>query len=147
MWKNQLEAIKGEKKGYGEHLNKGLTEEEIFIYLENKKKLLIPKEYINFIKMMNGFEFDGCILYGFQKNHPEDNMEKQIFDLFEYNEIWHKTLSEKTYTFLGETNVCWYVYNKETNKYNILDMPSAYMISECTTLDEMLDVFFNEISI
>lgn len=145
MWKEKLELIKNEKKQYNEYLNAGEENKEIISYLANHESLIIPKAYIEFLNKMNGFEFDGYILYGIGSNNSEQK--GNIFDLFERNEIWHETFDKETYTFLGETNLCWYVYNKRTQKYNVLDMPSAYLLDECTMLDDMLDIFFDEINI
>lgn len=92
---------------------------------------------------MNGFEFDGCILYGIQDN----NLHKTVYDLLEYNEIWYEHLDRDTHTLLGETNLCWYTYNKKDQNYNILDIPSADILNKCNSLNEMLNFFFDEINI
>lgn len=145
MWKENLELIRNEKKQYNEYLNNGIENKKIIDYITKFESLKIPKSYIEFLNKMNGFEFDGCVLYGIGNNEFEQN--ENVFDLFERNEIWHDTFDKEIYTFLGETNLCWYVYNKKTQKYNVLDLPSATLINECTTLDDMLDIFFGEINI
>lgn len=143
MWQEKLKIIENEKKQYNEFLNAGIARDKIINVLSiNLDRIFIPESYIDFLNKMNGFEFDGCILYGIKfKPHNKEN----IFDLFTYNEIWYETFDRKTYTFLGETNLCWYVYNKSNNKYHRLNIPSGDILSQYDTLDEMLDDFFGEI--
>lgn len=146
MWKEKLQDIENEKKRYNETLNKGIKSEEISILTARNidDDIFIPDAYINFLSRMNGFEFDGCVLYGIKNLSCSKDM---IFDLFEYNEIWHESFNKRKYTFLGETNLCWYVYNKTNQKYNRLDIPSGYILNEYDTLNDMLDIFFEEIYI
>lgn len=143
MWQEKLKMIENEKRQYDEFLNTGVTRDKIINILSlNLNKIFILEPYIDFLNKMNGFEFDGCILYGIKfKAHNKEN----IFDLFQNNKIWYETFDRKTYTFLGETNTCWYVYNKISNKYCRLDMPSGDILNQYDTLNDMLDDFFGEI--
>lgn len=144
MWKEILKIIANEKRQYNESLNKGIARDDIINALStNLNKIFIPEPYIDLLNQMNGFEFDGCILYGIKVKNNNGN----VFDLFQYNEIWYKTFDKKTYTFLGESNICWYAYNKVNQKYHSLDMPSGDILNEYDTLDDMLEMFFREICI
>ncbi|MBD8033035.1 YrhA family protein [Solibacillus merdavium] len=67
MWKIKLEEIIEEKKLYGEQINSGASEVELAKFKLSVKEELqkdLPTEYSNVLKMVNGLEFNGFILYG-----------------------------------------------------------------------------------
>jgi len=67
-------------------------------------------EYIEFLQLTNGFEFDG---------HFIDNAEDFLFENIEV----HKILGNKNFIVFGNSgNVDRYTYNKEDNTFNIANM-------------------------
>lgn len=76
MWQEKLKIIENEKRQYDEFLNTGVTRDKIINILSlNLNKIFIPEPYIDFLNKMNGFEFDGCVLYGI-------NIIKKIFLIY-----------------------------------------------------------------
>ena len=67
MWNIKLEEIIVEKYLYGEQVNTSASEVELAKFKKNVKEELqkdLPCEYINVLKIINGLEFNGFILYG-----------------------------------------------------------------------------------
>ncbi|PPF21169.1 hypothetical protein C5C34_13475 [Rathayibacter rathayi] len=52
------------------------------------------------------------------------------------NVIWHEVEEQRRYTFLGDGNIDWFVYDIEREKYLILDKPSAEEVGTFDTFDE-----------
>ncbi len=142
MWKNKLEEIAQEKNLYGEKINTGATEEEVQLFIKGIKRELrvdLPDEYINILKVVNGLEFNGVILYGIDQSMLNNQPNEFIYGLIEYNKIWYENEWQKQYIFLGESNISWYVYNLEEGQYYELDNPSGTKFEVFSSLDYLLE--------
>lgn len=98
MWKDKLQEIIQEKKIYGEMVNVGATEEEIEIFFKEAKTELnvdIPIEYKKILKIVNGLEFNGFILYGIDSILLSKQPNQSINGLIEYNKIWYENEWQK----------------------------------------------------
>ena len=128
MWKDKLQEIVQEKNLYGEKINAGASEEEIRLFLKAIKdelKVDLPNEYVKFLEVVNGIEFNGFILYGIDQRLLDAQQNQSINGLIEYNKIWYENEWQKQYIFLGESNISWYVYDLAEYKYCELDNPSG----------------------
>lgn len=128
MWTDKLQKIIEEKSIYGEKINIGATEEELELFLEEVRrefKIDLPNEYVNFLRTVNGIEFNGFILYGIDQRLLIKPQNQLINGLIEYNSIWYENEWQKQYIFLGESNISWYVYDLSKCKYYELDNPSG----------------------
>ncbi len=146
MWEDKLKEIENEKIMYGEAINKGASdseihklEQEIIIKLETTA----PYEYISLLKIVNGIEFNGFIIYGVDENYLEIDPEQHINGLIEMNQIWYENEEQKKYLFLGESNIGWYVYDKESKSFKELDNPSG---RECRLFDDFDSMIDNILS-
>lgn len=77
----------------------------------------IPEAYLDILRKIDGFENNGYCLYG-----TEQEGRKGILCM---NQIWHENQEQKKYLFLGESDISWYVYEMESQKYLELDKPSG----------------------
>lgn len=128
MWKEKLEEIAREKGLYGEKINTGVTEkeEETFIKKVGEEiNIILPSEYVAVLKIINGIEFNGFILYGVDEQMLEKTPNQHVNGFLEYNKIWYENEWQKQYIFLGESNISWYVYDIQRKKYYELDNPSG----------------------
>lgn len=142
MWKNKLEEIVQEKNLYGEKINTGATEEEVQLFIKEIKcelRVDLPDEYINILKVVNGLEFNGFILYGIDQNILNNQPNEFIYGLIEYNKIWYENEWQKQYIFLGESNISWYVYDLEESQYYELDNPSGRKCEVFSSLDYLVE--------
>ena len=136
MWENYLTAVKKEQEKYGESINPGLSDNDI------DKLTDLPDSLINFLKKVNGLEYNGYILYGFRQS--ETPQPQPIYDIYDYNEIWHENDEMDKYLFIGESNISWYVYNLKSKLYEELDNPSGRLVKRFDTLDELLEQVLKE---
>lgn len=128
MWKDKLQEIIQEKKIYGEKVNIGATEEEIAILFKQAKFEIdvdLPNDYAKILRLVNGLEFNGSILYGIDQKLLSKQPNQSINGLIEYNKIWYENEWQKKYIFIGESNISWYVYDLGECKYFELDNPSG----------------------
>lgn len=128
MWQDKLQDIIQEKNLYGEKVNIGATQEELKLFVEKVRdeiKVDLPDEYVAVLKVVNGIEFNGFILYGIDQALINKHQNQSINGFIECNKIWHENEWQKQYIFLGESNISWYVYDLKESKYYELDNPSG----------------------
>ncbi len=142
MWEDNLKKIIDEKKVYDEEVNLGASKEEIDKLVEKAKEQLgveLPKEYLEIISKVNGIEFNGFILYGIDEYLLEHENNQSIYGLIDSNQTWYENEEQKKYLFLGESNISWYVYEYENNKFIELDNPSGRESSKFNNFYEMFN--------
>lgn len=148
MWQGQLEVIRKTMARFNSSLYEGATKREIELLCENLKKRMdmeIPDEYIDLLRKMDGFEFNGYILYGVDEEYTEDIVkQKYINGLIDRNEIWYENAWDGNYLFLGESSISWYVYDLDKKKYAELDNPSGDFCKYYNDFDEMLTTIFTD---
>lgn len=147
MWKIKLEEIIEEKNLYGEQINSGANEVELAKFIISVKEELqkdLPTEYSDVLKMVNGLEFNGFILYGIDEVLLEKKPNQHINGLISFNQIWYENEDQKKYLFLGESNISWYVYDTNNERYIELDNPSGREMVVFKELDEMLEKILSD---
>lgn len=142
MWQDKLKEIEEAKKIFGKEVNEGATRQEVELLkkvAEEKLDIALPEEYLNVLGTINGIEFNGFILYGIDENILGRISKQHINGLVDCNEIWYENEWQKQYIFLGESGISWYVFDIETGKYQILDMPSGELCEEFEHFEDMLE--------
>lgn len=148
MWKEKLEKIKIKfEKDYGDSFNNSATDNEIS-KLKNsflkKFGLELPTQYLEFLKYMNGIEFDGFIIFSIDKDIIDNNTNQQVEGIINFNEILYENEFNKDYIFLADSDISWYVYNIKNKNFNILDKPSGELIETYNDFYSMLDNVLEE---
>ncbi len=97
MWKIKLAEIIEEKMLYGEKVNLGVSEMELaklkkHVWRELEKDL--PSDYISVLKIINGLEFNGFILYGIDEEFLEEIPKQPINGLISINKDWYENEGE-----------------------------------------------------
>ena len=92
----------------------------------------IDKDFIEFLKLSDGIEFNGCTIYS-SNNHTVDGVE---YGIFENNETWLDINLDKQYIYFGDSDQDLYAYNKLNKKYEVLDR-------YCSDVEESFDNFEN----
>lgn len=142
MWKEYLEQIRQEEKRYGGDINCGISEEEAGAFIKAVKDELgiaLPEEYLQILRIVNGIEFNGFILYGVDESLLKEASNQHVNGLIDSNKIWYENEWQKQYLFLGEGSISWYVYDLRTKKYCELDNPSGELSEEFDNFERMLD--------
>lgn len=144
MWKDVLKEIKIRGQQFNRKFNAGLTE-EFLVIAKNKisemKNTIDLDSYGELLKEINGLDFNGYVLYGYDYKTNNDMFPQRIYDIFEMNAIWHENEHQKGYFFIGESNLSWYVYDNISEIFYELDMPSGDIVEEFESLDSLLTAF------
>lgn len=142
MWCEKLGKIRDYYNiNYHKQLNNGATEEEIQAFnMLSKMKLGFdfPKEYTDILKIVNGLNFNGLFLYGIDQKYLLNKQENDIYGAIEWNLVW-KDLEEPNYIFLGDENISWFVYDRVSKSYRILDKPSARRLEKFPTFENLFE--------
>ena len=141
MWKEKLMEISKIEQEDGDEINKGASKEELEVFIPEVKKELgidLPSEYIEVLKVVNGLEFDGYILYGIDMELLKEEPESNINGLIQNNKDWYENEWNKKYLFIGDSSMSWYVYDTENKQYCELDNPSGEEIEVFDSIEDML---------
>ncbi|MCY8232239.1 YrhA family protein [Priestia endophytica] len=98
----------------------------------------LPKQYLNFLHIVNGLQFNGLNIYGVDKGLSDIKSEESIEGIIEMNELWHENAEMKKYIFFGDADISWYCYDMDENMYMELDKPSGTIVSSFDDFDFML---------
>lgn len=142
MWRELLLDIKKIEEKYGETLNIPATNEQIGCLekvAKEKFKHILPKEYIVFLKMVNGLEFNGFIFYGVDSWLVDKDDNKFDYGYIDTNEIWYENEHQKQYMFFGESNISWYCFDLLNGVYVELDNPSGTLMQTYIDFNSMLE--------
>lgn len=142
MWKKKLEELRKEAASYGDYFKPGINDQEAELLQENFSSKFgheIPEEYFNFLKYINGFEFNGCMLFGADQEFLTMSPQEDFQGLIEENEEWFFDKDIKDSIYLGDTGLSWYVYNIEEGYYEELDCPSSSLNKRYKDLYEMIE--------
>jgi hypothetical protein len=131
-----LNKIEEDKKEYGESIftkNEKTNDTEINHFKEWILKYYKNgfSEYIDFVKTINGLNYNGLFLYSLNK--------KNEYNIYKSNEEWwYDDEENKEYIFFGDDDISWYCKNKNDGKYYILDKPGGNIINEYETFNEII---------
>ena len=89
-------------------------------------------EYIDFIKTIDGLDYNGLILYSANKN--------RINNIYDVNEkLWYNNEQHWDYILFGEDNISWYCLNRFNGKYYIIKKEAGInYLDEYETFDEII---------
>jgi len=150
-----VEVIEKLKKFFDEndtHYSKGISEEEAAVLSSRCMDELgfeIPIEYVEFLKKMNGFDYDGRRMFGFVTDELK-NTNREISDFFKWNNEYGGMDSSREggwlgqdYIFMGEGSCHTYIaMDMRTRKIVKLGTVCFEEEGEYTSFEEMLDGFF-----
>jgi hypothetical protein len=98
----------------------------------NIRENLWISEYENLLKIVNGLEFNGLVIYNAQ---PDDENNGFIGA----NEIWRDNEWDSNYLFFGDSSISWYCLDIDDNVFLELDKPSGDIVEEYNSFKEMID--------
>lgn len=142
MWEELLSDIKKIEEKYGDSLNAPASNEQIETFkkaVNAKFGHALPAQYINFLKNVNGLEFNGFIIYGVDSSLFEVQNEQTVYGYIDTNDIWYENEHQKQYMFFGESNISWYCFDLSNGVYVELDNPSGTLIHTYASFDLLLE--------
>ncbi|HDX9630375.1 TPA: SMI1/KNR4 family protein [Bacillus cereus] len=142
MWKNMILEIGDILKSVNYKLNTPATDTEVQRLREHVKEKFnvdLPREYEEFLKTVNGLDFDGLVLYGVDSSLLETKKDEHICGFIDTNEIWYENEFQKEYLFLGDSNIAWFCKNLSDGTYLELDKPSGTVMNTYNDFNTMLE--------
>lgn len=142
IWKQQWLEIKKIEEKYNSSLRGAASQQEIRnltkSFSEKFKVSSLPKQYLNFLHITNGFEFNGLNIYGVDEGLLDIKSEESIEGIMEMNELWHENAEMKKYIFFGDADISWYCYDIDKDVYVELDKPAGMIVGSFDDFDSML---------
>lgn len=143
----QIEKIRRRKSKYNQKLNEAATANELKKFnIESQKSLgyFFPDDYLMTLKMINGLEYNGSILYGIDESLLEVESNQRITGAIHTNLEWYELEENCSYIFLGEDELSWYVLDKRDGTYRMMSKPSADYLEEYSAFSNLLDKLLEE---
>ncbi|WP_397537125.1 YrhA family protein [Rummeliibacillus pycnus] len=142
QWKDLLIEIEEIEKKYGSSLRNPASDTEIIKMNHNIQQklgnIVLPKSYIEFLKKINGLDFNGLVIYGVDDVLLDKEEDEDIHGFIETNELWYENDWQKQYIFFGDSDTAWYCYDLKESVYVELDKPSGTLIQSFESFDSML---------
>lgn len=142
MWQEALKEVANTMKMFGEAVNEGLAEADVHNFvatIEQELKCSLPAEHLEILKVVNGLEFNGSILYGADEQYIGHEPNQAINGLLDNNNVLYENEWQKQYLFLGENSISWYVYDLQAKQYLELDNPSGEVMQAFACCEEMVE--------
>ncbi len=147
MWKDKLKKVQEIGRAYSlACVNPGAPKEVISGWaarVQSTFGVRLPREWEGILLEANGFEWNGFILYGVDRE-LFDGLPYAVYGLIEQNEIWREPEGQRAYLFLGESNISWYVYEAASGRYMELDNPSGRETAVFRSGGEMLEKLLDD---
>lgn len=141
-WKDLLIEIEKIEEKYGSSLRNPAADTEIIKMNDNIQqelgRIVLPESYIEFLKKVNGLDFNGLVIYGIDKVLLDKEVDEVIYGFIETNELWHENDWQKQYVFFGDSDTAWYCYDQKESVYVELDKPSGTLMQSFESFDSML---------
>ena len=142
QWKDLLIAVEEIEDKYGSTLRKPVSATEIMkmnqTIKEKLENFVLPDSYIEFLKKINGLDFNGLVIYGVDEVLLDMEMDGEVHGFIENNEIWHENDWQKKYVFFGDSDTAWFCFDLKAGVYVELDKPSGTLIQSFESFDSML---------
>jgi hypothetical protein len=100
--------------------------------------IVLPEAYIEFLKKVNGLDFNGLVIYGVDHVFLDKELDEDIHAFIETNDLWYENEWQKQYIFFGDSDTAWYAYDQKENMYVELDKPSGTLMQSFESFDLML---------
>ncbi|HDR7622785.1 TPA: SMI1/KNR4 family protein [Bacillus mycoides] len=142
MWKNLILEIEKIEKSFNDKLNTPATDTEVHRlrkHVKEKFNVDLPSEYEEFLKTVNGLDFNGLVIYGVDPSLLDTERGELISGLIDTNEIWYENEFQKEYLFLGDSNIAWFCKNLSDGTYLELDKPSGTVMETYSNFNTMIE--------
>ncbi|MFF2881525.1 YrhA family protein [Bacillus toyonensis] len=142
MWKNLILEIEKIEKSFNDKLNTPATDTEVHRlrkHVKEKFNVDLPSEYEEFLKTVNGLDFNGLVIYGVDPSLLDTERDEQICGFIDTNEIWYENEFQKEYLFFGDSSIAWFCKNLSDGTYLELDKPSGTVMKTYNDFNTMLE--------
>jgi len=109
MYQNLLSAVRKEKEKFNEKLEPGCSKREIETLRQKTKRemgVIIPDDYLNFLKECNGLEENGLTIYGL-------NLRGSCRDIWVENDDLRAEPGYEDMFFLAQDSITYFVVSSD----------------------------------
>jgi hypothetical protein len=142
QWKELLIEVEKIESKYDSSLRNPVSNSEIIKMKQTIQKklgnIIIPESYIDFLKNVNGIDFNGLVIYGVDKILLDNEADEEVQGFIETNELWYEKDWQKKYIFFGDSDTAWFCYDLNERVYVEIDKPSGTLIQSFYSFDSML---------
>ncbi|MFD0769800.1 YrhA family protein [Bacillus sp. CGMCC 1.60114] len=98
----------------------------------NVKKNAWVNEYEHFLKIANGLDFNGLVIYNANPNDDNNGF-------IAANEIWRENEWDNNYLFFGDSSIAWFCFDVDSELFFELDKPTGDIMEEYNSFNEMVE--------
>ena len=139
---NLINEVRKSASKYKELLESPCTEEKLArLHKRSLTELAIaiPIAYANFLKIMDGLDFNGMSLYASEQTKSSDTSQANIFGFVETNLLHRDVDVMNKYLVFGGDSMDIYIFDISKNEYQILDRVSLDSLKTFSSFDEMIE--------
>ncbi|MEK4788377.1 YrhA family protein [Bacillus sp. FSL K6-2971] len=99
---------------------------------KNIRENIWISEYEKLLKIANGLEFNGLVIYNAQSDDENNGF-------IGANEIWRDNEWNSDYLFFGDSSISWYCFDIDNCVFLELDKPSGDIMEEYKSFEDMIN--------
>ena len=141
MYQELLQRVAEEQRRFGSGLQSPSTEEQIQALVERAKEELHtepPVDYLNFLKLTNGLDWNGVVIYASDTVPIVGHPDRPIPDLVEMNLNYREDPRFDDLLVLGSNGMDLYTYRIAKGAYEIIDEVPHDLVETVPTFDELM---------
>lgn len=141
MYQQLLARVAEEKRRFGSAPQPPASEDQIQRVVENSRRDLhtdLPDDYLNFLRLSNGVDWNGVVIYGAGRNPIGNHADRSIADIVEMNLNYRDDSRFRDLLVLGSNGMDIYTYRISTDHYEIYDEVPHELIESFPTFDELM---------
>jgi cell wall assembly regulator SMI1 len=134
------DAIRWSKK-WGDQLQPPASEADLLALAEQARAefgFSVPPEYEAFLRLHDGFEFNGCMIYGSVTRPITGYTDRSIQGFVESNEIWREAEVNRDYLYFGDGDISMYGCHLPSGEYRVMDRQSDTVIKVVPSFDALI---------
>jgi len=123
------------------------TEEDLVGLVERAQAELgarVPPEYEAFLRVANGFDWNGCTIYGSETRPIAGYADRFIQGFVEANQVWRDDEANREYLYFGDGDISLYGYHLPSRQYQVRDRQSDTLLKVVPSFDALIAAALEE---
>lgn len=141
MYQELLTRVAEEQRRFGSGLQPPSTEEQLQRLVERARHELHtepPAEYLNFLRLTNGLDWNGVVIYASHNVPIVGHPDRPIPDLIEMNLNYRDDPRFEDLLVMGSNGMDLYTYRISKGVYEIYDEVPHELVETVPTFDELM---------
>jgi hypothetical protein len=146
MYQELLQRVAEEQRRFGSGLQPPAAGEQIQLLIERAQKELHtkpPVEYLNFLRVTNGLDWNGVVIYASDTAPIVGHPDRPIPDLVEMNLNYRDDSRFDDLLVIGSNGMDIYTYRISNGAYEIYDEVPHELVETIPTFDELMTKALN----